>query len=86
MAALRRLFEGLRLRVNEAKSEVAPATQRQFLGFSLWDAKGPVVRRCTAPKAMSRMKDSVRQTASAPSGGVRNWAPSFRACRGQEPL
>ena len=38
MAALRRLFAGLKLTVNAAKSAVAPATQRQFLGFSFWDA------------------------------------------------
>jgi len=68
MAALRRLFAGLRLHVNEAKSAVAPATQRQFLGFSFWDAKGRIVKRRIAPKAMSRMKDRVRQITSR-SGG-----------------
>lgn len=68
MAALRRLFAGLRLTVNEAKSAVAPATQRQFLGFSFWDAKGRVVKRRIAPKAMRRMKDRVRQITSR-SGG-----------------
>ena len=61
MAALRRLLAMLRLRVNEAKSAVAPATQRQFLGFSFWVAKGGVVKRRIAPKAMSRMKDRVRE-------------------------
>lgn len=68
MAALRRLFAGLRLRVNEAKSAVARATERQFLGFSFWVAKGRVVKRRIAPKAMSRMKDRVRQITSR-SGG-----------------
>ena len=68
MAALRRLFAGLKLRVNEVKSAVALATQRQFLGFSFWDAKGRVVRRRIAPKAMSRMKDRVRQI-TCRSGG-----------------
>ena len=61
MAALRRLLAGLKLTVNAAKSAVAPATQRQFLGFSFWDAKGRVVKRRIAAKAMSRMKDRVRQ-------------------------
>jgi group II intron reverse transcriptase/maturase len=60
MAALRRLFAGLRLRVNEAKSAVAPATQRSFLGFSFWVARGGVVKRRLAPTALSRMKDRVR--------------------------
>jgi hypothetical protein len=68
MAALRRLFANLRLTVNEAKSAVARATERQFLGFSLWVAKGRVVKRRIAPKAMSRMKDRVRQITSR-SGG-----------------
>jgi RNA-directed DNA polymerase len=61
LAALRRLFAGLKLRINEAKSAVAPATQRQFLGFSFWVAKGRIVKRRIAPKAMSRMKDRVRE-------------------------
>ena len=68
MAALRRLFANLRLRVNEAKSSVARATQRQFLGFSFWVAKGRVVKRRIAAKAMSRMKDRVRQITTR-SGG-----------------
>jgi RNA-directed DNA polymerase len=68
MAALRRLFADLRLRVNEAKSAVAPAVQRQFLGFSFWVAKGRIVKRRIAPKAMSRMKARVRQITSR-SGG-----------------
>ena len=46
---------------NEAKSAVAPATQRQFLGLSFWVAKGGVVKRRIARKAMSRMKDRVRE-------------------------
>ena len=61
MVALRRLLTTLRLRVNEAKSAVAPATQRQFLGFSFWVAKGGVVKRRISPKAMSRMRDRVRE-------------------------
>jgi RNA-directed DNA polymerase len=59
MAALRRLFAGLRLRVNEAKSAVALATQRPFLGFSFWRGGGGVKRR-VAPQALERLKDRVR--------------------------
>ena len=58
---MRRLFAGLRLTVNEAKSAVAPAIKRKFLGFSFWHAKGRVVKRRIAPKAMNRMKDRVRE-------------------------
>ena len=61
MAALRRLFARLRLRVNEAKSAVAPATQRKFLGFSFWVAQGRIVKRRVAPQALGRMKDRVRE-------------------------
>jgi len=68
MTALRRLLTILRLRVNEAKSAVAPATQRQFLGFSFWVAKGRAVKRRIAPKAMSRMKDRVREITRRPGG------------------
>lgn len=61
MAALRRLFAGLRLRVNEAKSAVARANQRQFLAFSFYTAKGMIVKLRIAPKAMDRMKERVRE-------------------------
>lgn len=61
MTALRRLLAGLRLRVNETKSTVAPAIDRQFLGFSFWVAKGGVVKRRIAPKALARLKIRVRE-------------------------
>lgn len=60
MAALRRRLARLRLRVNEAKSAVAPATQRPFLGFSFWVAKGQAVKRRVSRPALARMKDRVR--------------------------
>jgi hypothetical protein len=60
MAALRRLFAKLRLRVNEAKRAVALATHRKFLGFSFWVTQGRAVRRRVAPQALVRMKDRVR--------------------------
>jgi group II intron reverse transcriptase/maturase len=60
MAALRRLFAGLRLRVNEAKSAVARATHRAFLGFSVCGGPGGVVRRRLAPPALKRLKDRIR--------------------------
>jgi group II intron reverse transcriptase/maturase len=57
---LRRLYGRLRLRINESKSAVAPASQRQFLGFALWYEPRGTVRRKLAPKALGRMKDRVR--------------------------
>jgi hypothetical protein len=40
MALLRKLYDGLRLQINEAKSAVASAFGRKFLGCELWVAKG----------------------------------------------
>ena len=60
MESLRRLYAKLRLRINESKSAVAPASKRQFLGFAFWYGPGSVVRRRLAPKALKRMKDRVR--------------------------
>ncbi len=59
MAGLRRLFESLRLKVNEEKSAVARATTRKFLGFSFRMSKG-TVRRRIAPQSIATMKDRVR--------------------------
>jgi group II intron reverse transcriptase/maturase len=61
MAAMRRLYARLRLRVNESKSAVARATERKFLGFSFWVAPGREVKRRIAPAALKRMKDRVRE-------------------------
>jgi group II intron reverse transcriptase/maturase len=61
MALLRRLYTGLRLRINEEKSAVDSAFRRQFLGFVLWMAPGKVVKHRVSSKALGRMKDRVRQ-------------------------
>ena len=57
---LRKLYAKLKLRVNEAKSAVAPATHRKLLGYSFWRGPGGTVKRRVAPKAMTAMKDRVR--------------------------
>ena len=59
MRLLRRLFDGLRLRINEEKSAVAEATTRTFLSFALWTHRGEV-KRAVAYNAMAKMKDRVR--------------------------
>ena len=61
MAAMRRLYARLKLRVNESKSAVARAWERKFLGFSFWVAPGREVKRRIAPAALVRMKDRVRK-------------------------
>jgi len=60
LQTLRRLYARLRLRINEAKSAVARPWDRRFLGYSFWCAKGGVVKRRVAPKALVAMKERVR--------------------------
>jgi RNA-directed DNA polymerase len=61
LAALRQKYAKLRLQVNEEKSAVARVWGRKFLGYSFWVAKGGVVKRRVAPKALEEMKQRVRQ-------------------------
>jgi len=61
MQTLRRLYACLRLCINDAKSAVARPQDRAFLGYSFWYAKGSVVKRRVAPKALKAMKDRVRR-------------------------
>jgi group II intron reverse transcriptase/maturase len=61
MALLRGLYEGLHLRVNEAKSAVARPWERKFLGYSFWFGAGGEVRRKVAPKAIASFKEKVRE-------------------------
>ena len=68
MAALRRLYARLRLRVNEAKSAVARPWSRKFLGYSFWVAPGRVIKRRVAAKTLAAMKDRVRNI-TARNGG-----------------
>lgn len=61
MALLRKLYERLRLKVNETKSAVASVFGRKFLGYSLWVAAGGAVKRKVAPKALATFKQRVRE-------------------------
>jgi group II intron reverse transcriptase/maturase len=61
MELLKRLYTKLRLRINEAKSAVDRAVSRKFLGYSFWVAKGRVVKRRVADKALATMKERVRR-------------------------
>jgi RNA-directed DNA polymerase len=60
MGLLRRLYAGLRLRVNEAKSAVDLATRRKLLGYAFWVGRGGTVRRRVAKPALAAMKAEVR--------------------------
>lgn len=61
MALLRRLYAGLKLQINEAKSAVASALGRKFLGYALWVAKGGEVKCKVADKALGTFKARIRQ-------------------------
>lgn len=61
MAYLRKLYTGLKLQINEAKSAVASALGRKFLGYALWVAKGREVKCAVAYKALDNFKARIRQ-------------------------
>jgi group II intron reverse transcriptase/maturase len=61
MGLLQRLYANLRLRINESKSAVGLATHRKLLGYAFWVAPGRTVKRKVAKKALTTMKDRVRQ-------------------------
>src|SRR5206468_2077242 len=60
MEGLVGLYAQLKLRVNVAKSAVAPVWERSFLGFRFWRAPGKIVKCRVAPKALAAMKERVR--------------------------
>jgi group II intron reverse transcriptase/maturase len=68
MATLKRLLARLRLQVNEAKSTVARAWARKFLGYSFWVAPGRVIRPRVAPAALAEMKARARLITSRTGG------------------
>lgn len=61
LASLRRLYDRLRLRINEAKSAVASVFERTFLGYAFGRTPDPGrVKRKVAAKALDRLKDRLR--------------------------
>jgi RNA-directed DNA polymerase len=61
MVLLRTLYAKLRLQINEAKSAVASAFGRKFLGYALWVAKGKEVKCKVADKPLQNFKARMRQ-------------------------
>ncbi len=61
MELLRSLYAKLHLKVNETKSAVASVFGRKFLGYSLWVAKGKLVKFRVADKPMATFKQRIRQ-------------------------
>jgi RNA-directed DNA polymerase len=61
MALLGKLYAGLKLQINEAKSAVASAFGRKFLGYALWVGKGREVKCKVAEKPLDNFKARIRQ-------------------------
>ena len=61
MVYLRKLYTGLKLQINEAKSAVAKALRRKFLGYALWVGKGGEIKCTVAHKALDNFKARIRQ-------------------------
>ena len=61
MVYLRKLYAKLQLQINEAKSAVASAFGRKFLGYALWVARGKEVKCKVADKPLSNFKARIRQ-------------------------
>jgi len=61
LEGLRKLYDRLHLRVNEAKSAVASAFGRKFLGYCLWVAPRGEVKPAVAAKAKDTFKRRIRQ-------------------------
>lgn len=87
MAWLVRAYGRLRLRINPAKSAVARAWDRSFLGFAFWVGTGRQVRRRVAPEALGAMKDRVRRltrrsggrSLEQVAGDLRSYLPGWRS-------
>lgn len=94
MEGLRQLYGKLRLRINEAKSAVAAATTRKFLGHRLLRSPEGEVQFVVAPKALEALKKRVRHftgrargwsfvaVVTALSQYLRGWRNYFRMVRG----
>lgn len=61
LQGLRRLYDRLHLKVNEAKTAVAPATGRKFLGYELWRGANDRIKCAVAGKAMATFRQRIRE-------------------------
>ena len=68
MQGLRRLYAGLRLRINETKSAVLLARKGKFLGYGFYISRKREVRLGASPAAMEAMKDRVREITARSRG------------------
>jgi group II intron reverse transcriptase/maturase len=61
LAGLQKLYARLHLKVNRAKTAVAGAFGRKFLGFRFWGAPGGGVKRAVAGQALQTFKQRIRR-------------------------
>lgn len=61
LEGLRKLYDRLRLRVNEAKTAVEPVAGRKFLGYALWRGAGDRIKCAVAQKALVTFKQRIRE-------------------------
>lgn len=61
LAGLRHLYDRLHLKINEAKTAVAQATGRKFLGYELWRSAGDRIKCAVARKALASFKQRIRE-------------------------
>ena len=87
LAGLRKLYDRLHLRVNEAKTAVASVFGRKFLGYCLWAAPRGEVKRAVAVKALDTFKQRIRQLTRRTCGrnlsevaeALRRYLPGWKA-------
>jgi len=58
---LRKLYDRLHLKVNEAKTSVAPVSNRKFVGYAFWYGRGGQVKCKVAGKALRTFKQRIRE-------------------------
>jgi group II intron reverse transcriptase/maturase len=86
LSGLRKLYEQLHLKVNEAKTAVAAISTRKFLGYTFWNGAGQIKCR-VSDKAREAFKQRLRQI-TCRSGGrslfqvieqLRRYVPGWKA-------
>lgn len=60
LAGLRKLYERLHLKVNDAKTAGVPITQRKFLDYAFWCGPGGPLERKVSDKVLKNFKQRIR--------------------------
>ena len=81
LAGLTKRYDRLHLKVNEAKSAVAAASSRKFLGYTLWYGPGGQVRCKVADKAKVTFKQRIRELTRRSGGrSLPEFVERLRTC------